>query len=221
MEGKVTGEFVHQIENFPQPHPEKNKGGDCFSCALTAALRWLYPEKNLTFEEVEKSFWLEKENGEDFWLGNSWGVYPRVFDNAIKLLGLSGFKYKHHFVAPDFSRPHFNYAWNRSHGQYIDYWEELKKEIKDGGVIYTSINMGGSGPMTPDGKQNHTDHIVLYDGIRERTVPIEGIDWASRIYQEIHVVCSAKGNYWKDTHDLLNMHGAGAWYILKRDTEGV
>ncbi len=43
-------EVCHGIEPVPQPQPARNPGGDCFACALTAALRFLGADGG--FDEV-------------------------------------------------------------------------------------------------------------------------------------------------------------------------
>ncbi len=43
-------EVCHGIEPVPQPSPARNPGGDCFACALTAALRFFGAD--VVFDEV-------------------------------------------------------------------------------------------------------------------------------------------------------------------------
>lgn len=56
-------EVCHGIEPVPQPSPARNEGGDCFACAATAGLRFLYPEREISLEEVWEKFVVEYYDG--------------------------------------------------------------------------------------------------------------------------------------------------------------
>jgi hypothetical protein len=56
-------EVCHGIERVPQPVPYKNEGGDCFACAATAGLRFLYPEREISLDEVWDLFVEEYYDG--------------------------------------------------------------------------------------------------------------------------------------------------------------
>ena len=220
-EGKISELFCHNIERFPQPIPTKSDGGDCFACAMLAALRWLYPERSLTFDEVWDTYVLTQENedGTSFeYMGNSWGSYPKVLENAKQKLSLNDFRWRQNQCYPTFTSWGNDAAnWNRDNSQYGLYWEKMKDDLHNGGVIFISINMDGEGPWK-NGRWNETDHVVLVDGVRRNTVPlnIPSIPGAARIEWEVHVICSRDKGGWKTIHEFLDLHGAGSWHVLER-----
>jgi len=217
--GLILSSVCHKVEQFPQPEILKNPGGDCFACATFAALRWMYPEREFTFDEVWDTYTLTQVNsdGTSFdYLGNSWLQYPHVFKNIVKKLGLKDFKWKKRSSYPKFKRFGCDVAhWNRDHAQYGEYWHKMRDDIVSGGVVFLSVNMEGEGPWK-DGRWNNVDHVILIDGARERQVPIEAVPGASRIDWELHTVCSRKGCRWITVHQLLDLHGAGSWHVLLR-----
>jgi len=212
--------FCHEIEQFTQPSPGKSEGGDCFACALLAALRWLYPERNFTFDEVWNTYVLTQENqdGTSFeYMGNSWLSYPRVLENAVEKLAINDLTWRRNQCFPTFdSWGNDSANWNRDNAQYGKYWDTMGDDLKSGGVIFISVNMDGEGPWK-NGRWNDVDHVVLVDGVRERIVPIDGMPWASRIDWEVHMICSRDKGGWKTVRDFLDLHGAGAWYVLERE----
>ena len=56
-------EVCHNVERVAQPVPARNPGGDCFACAATAGLRFLYPERSVTLDEVWDMFVVEYYDG--------------------------------------------------------------------------------------------------------------------------------------------------------------
>ncbi len=59
----MSVEFCHQIERVAQPVPARNPGGDCFACAATAGLRFLYPERAVSLDDVWGMFVVEYYDG--------------------------------------------------------------------------------------------------------------------------------------------------------------
>ena len=57
-------EVCHSIERVPQPVPARNAGGDCFACAATAGLRFLYPEHEIKLDDVWDMFVVEYHDGQ-------------------------------------------------------------------------------------------------------------------------------------------------------------
>lgn len=56
-------EVCHGIERVPQPQPARNPGGDCFACAATAGLRFLFPEREISLDDVWEMFVVEYYDG--------------------------------------------------------------------------------------------------------------------------------------------------------------
>lgn len=216
--GLIKNTICHNIDAFLQPEPTKNPGGDCFACATLAALRWLYPENDFTFDDVWNSFLLTQVNsdGTSFeFLGNSWCLYSDVFKQIVKNFNLQDLHWRTNSCHPsftDFGCTSGN--WNRDNSQYGKYWKKLCDDLKTG-VIILSINKDGEGPWK-NGHWNFVDHLVLIDGVRERLVPVESVPGASSLQWQVRVVCSRNGGVWKTIQDLLDLHGAGAWHVLER-----
>ena len=57
-------EVCHGIERVAQPVPARNPGGDCFACAATAGLRFLYPEHEIKLDDVWDMFVVEYHDGQ-------------------------------------------------------------------------------------------------------------------------------------------------------------
>lgn len=56
-------EVCHNIPRVVQPTPARNPGGDCFACATTAGLRFLYPERTVELDDVWDMFVVEYYDG--------------------------------------------------------------------------------------------------------------------------------------------------------------
>jgi hypothetical protein len=61
--GAAVIEICHNIERVAQPVPARNPGGDCFACAATAGLRFLYPERSIALDDVWDMFVVEYYDG--------------------------------------------------------------------------------------------------------------------------------------------------------------
>ena len=214
---KIRDIVHHNLERYPQPIPTRNNGGDCFACATLAALRWLYPDKTLTFDQVWEAFLITQNNSDGSvteFLGNAWHLYSQVFEQVKEKLDLTDLSWRINQSYPTFDSWGCSAGnWNRDNAQYGQYWRKLCEDLKNG-IVVVSINMDGTGPWK-DGRWNDTDHLVLIDGVREHTVPIPDMA-AARIELEVHIVCSRDKGGWKTIHELLDLHGAGAWHVLER-----
>ena len=71
------------------------------------------------------------------------------------------------------------------------------------------------------GGRHMTDHLVVFDGVRHRTVEEERESGSvQRVQREIHVVDSStkRPDYrWQDARELIEVHGAAAWWLVRRD----
>src|SRR5690349_13139264 len=56
-------EICHGIARVAQPVPARNEGGDCFACAATAGLRFLYPDRAIDLSDVWEMFVVEYYDG--------------------------------------------------------------------------------------------------------------------------------------------------------------
>lgn len=59
----MTVEVCLGVQRVAQPVPHRNPGGDCFACAATAGLRWLYPERDVQLDDVWDKFVVEYHDG--------------------------------------------------------------------------------------------------------------------------------------------------------------
>lgn len=191
------------VQPHLQPKPNRNASGDCFACALTAAMRHLFPDRPPPFEQVWSWFEGEYSTGGKC-LSNGWegmrcaiqGGAPRAgypLDTACDVCQPSFFA---HLWPHDFH-------WQPPEGLYS---QRLEAYLRAGYVALTCIAFDGPGPVTPEFYTNMADHFVLLDGVREPELN----------HREIHVVCSVKGGYWISEMRLLRQYGAGAWWLVRR-----
>jgi hypothetical protein len=208
--------FHHDVLPFLQPYPVRTPGGDCFVCATLACLSWLYKDKEFTFDEIYDSFIIKINSeycNEFFEIGNSWCSYPSVLENIQRNFNLVDFSWRINSCNPVF-RSNDGGSWHRDKSLYTRYWKSLLQDLESG-LIILSINLDGSGPWV-NGKWSNTDHLVLLDGVRSRLVPLEHFPTASAIVLDVRMVCSVNGVKWISVQDLLDLHGAGSWYVLNR-----
>ncbi len=196
-------EFCHNIPAFPQPVPHKNKGGDCFACALKAFTDWAF-DNPPDFETVWDCFLHRPETGTPF-LSNAWPSYKAAFQRLSDL----GWKMDFGAGIPvvEYSPERDQHAWRHHHTIYPAYGHKIEAMLKSGWVVYTSIILNPSG-FWGGGKYKAGDHVVLIDGVRKKNYT-----W------EVHIVCSAKGGreYWETVENLVNLHGIGSmWFVRKQ-----
>jgi hypothetical protein len=202
-------EVCHNIAPFMQPKPDRNQGGDCFACALTAALRHLYPERPVTFDAAWEYFMVESVGGGRM-LSNTWPGMRRALYNAHA----DGYRLEiaNDLVLPDFNVDHHSYPWWQSLPTTA-YARRLEGYLR--GVAFTEIRFDGSGPRTPQGEIRATDHFVALDGLRMGWEPIGEAGRVMRYH--VHVVCSAKGAYWIGLDEFLLGYGGAGWWLCRRD----
>lgn len=205
-------EVCHNLPPFPQPSPNRNPGGDCFACAMTAALRWLYPEDPVSFDAAWGYFMAETVGGGRT-LSNSWpglrsALYAASHDDRPLEVACD-------LVMPEFNREWYSYPWWRAHPPTEDYARRLEGWLRGGWVAFTEIAYGGGGPRR-DGRDNHNDHIVLIDGVRSGWAPWN--NGARRMGHAVHVVCSTgRGAYWIDLDEWLAEYGGVGWWLCRRE----
>jgi hypothetical protein len=203
-------EVLLGVQPVPQPTPHKNAEGDCFACAMTAALRHLYPERPISFDDAWQAF-VDERTG---LVNNHWGWIR----TALYRLAGQGYEMEitSDLVAPQFNVERFSHAWWQMYpeGQYA---HRLEGYLRGGWVAFTEINLDGKGPVSPEGLLNSTDHILLLDGIRTGWHREEG-KLGAALKHQVHVVCSAKGAYWIDLQTFLYRHGGSGWWLARRDT---
>ncbi len=197
-----------------QPSPALNPGGDCFACALTSALRCLFPENDIQLQDVWNACKTGKAWGKDEpILNNNWkGMRDNIY-KAKSDLGL------HLETVVDFVAPYFNpEEWSCSwvYGAFgSTYTYRAEAWLAAGWLLLTDIHFEPTGPFNAEGQMYSPDHTVLIDGARN--------EWRSHndgggayLAHEVHVVCSVRGAYWIKTMDLQRKHGAGAWRMVRR-----
>lgn len=205
-------EVCLNVQPFMQPHPVRNLGGDCFACAATAAVRHLFPERPPEFNRVWDWFVPKGESGpNNTWPGMRRALYAAFSDDYEMQIVAD-------IIRPEFTPDQWSHAWF----QFVpagEYARRLEGYLRSGWVALAEINYAGSGPVTPDGKLNTTDHFVLLDGVKtgyEDCFGSDGKRLGAVEREYIHVVCSAKGPYWITAHDLLVKHGAAGWWLVRR-----
>lgn len=196
-----------------QPAPARNKGGDCFACALTAALRWIHQDPTIPFDVCWELFLVESAGGSRV-LSNSWSGLRSALYASIERFGAIE-------IVADMPKPQFDpeesgWCWFQAMAPEVEYARLLEGYLRSGFVAFTEMEFAGRGPVVA-GKWNTNDHFALIDGVRSYWKPVAAVPGASSHTTEVHVVCSARGAYWIDTREFLFKHGGGAWWLARKD----
>lgn len=205
-------EVFRGVAPFPQPSPARNPGGDCFACALTAAVRALYPEHPIAFEAAWDAFKAKNSSGDEV-VSNSWGSFERAVWR-LRELGYA-LELRHDIVTPRVDLRHWSHAWWFAIPD--DEWAyRLEAWLAAGWIALAEMDFDGKGPYTPEGYVNSIDHFVVLDGQRHLWKRLEHTS-GSALEHETHVVCSARGAYRMRTHDLLLKHGVAGLTLVRAD----
>jgi len=203
-------EFCLNVTPVLNPQPPITPGGDCFSCALTAGLSWLCPDRTLTVARAIDYF-----RQDDGHVSTSWPGMRRALVAAYR----DGYpiEYTADIVHPQMNPEMWSHAWWGWEPE-LAYARRLEGWLRSGWVAFTEINQAGGGMLTADLKLNGTDHFVLLDGIRYVREPYP--DGGGAAYnQYVHVVCSVKGGYWMRLQTFLRRHGGSGWWLARRREE--
>lgn len=205
-------EVLLNVQPFMQPTPKRNPGGDCFACALTAAVRYLYPDNPVDFNRAWDGFIVESSDGTPM-LSNTWST---MWCAACSLHPDYPMEVRHDLVMPTWEIERHGNCWWRP--RIMPEWAyRLEAWLSAGWVALTEVSLEPHGPLLPDGRENMNDHFVVLDGQRHFWKDIAHFPGAKSLAHETHVVCSAKGAYWIDTDQLLHKHGAAGLYLLRKD----
>lgn len=203
-------EFCLNIEPFRQPQPVRNPGGDCFACAMTAALRHLFPERPVEFLTAWNYFLPDgRETPSNVWPGVRAALWKAYSDGYRMEIAAD-------LVKPDWDVETFSHSW-WMHFPTGNYTRRLEGYLRSGFVAFAQIDFSGGGPLTPEGKLRVPDHFILIDGVREGREPLPNGGAVQMHY--LHVVCSVRGAYWIKQDDLLIKHGAAGWWLVRRTDE--
>ncbi|MGE5551508.1 MAG: hypothetical protein ACM3ZC_13430 [Bacteroidota bacterium] len=194
------------IEPVMQPRPSRNSGGDCFACAMTAALRYLYPDVETTFDRAFELFREKYYQSEKTCIANDWVGLQHALDKACDEFG--SLEVEIDIVDPRFNLKHFGYGWLLAL-ESDRYVLRLEGWLRGGWVAFTQISFSGGGPLAV------IDHFVLIDGVRKLWEPMES--GGSSLNEYVHVVCSVKGAYWIRALDFLRNHGGAALMLCRRE----
>jgi hypothetical protein len=202
------------VEPVLQPSPLRNPGGDCFACALTAALRWIYTKPDLPFDACWDFFMVDTAGGGRA-LSNTWpGMRAALYAASSHFDEYGRLEITNDFVRPEFDPDMWSHVWFQ--GSTPGYSHRLEGWLRGGWVALTEINMAGSGPVV-NGRWNVNDHFVVLDGIRSYWKPNEHFKGASSLESDVHVVCSRNGAYWTELRKFLFNHGAAGWWLVRKD----
>lgn len=199
-------EFFLNVAPCPQPQPPITPGGDCFACALVAALGHLCPERPLTVHQAIDYF-----RQDDGHVSTSWPGLKRALLAAYR----DGYPIERtaDIVHPQMDADMWSHAWWGWEPE-LEYVRRLEGWLRSGWVAFTEINQAGEGMLTSDLKLRGTDHFVLLDGVRYAREPdAHGANY----HQYVHVVCSVKGGYWMRCQDFLRRHGGSGWRLVRRN----
>ncbi len=205
-------EHCNNVKPYMQPYPQRNVGGDCFACALTAGLQYLFPEEQVDFNKAWEYFLHENPDGKKH-LDNTW----RGMQNAIIHAAQDKFRVhgETHIVRPEFNLEITSHNWWRFFPTQ-EYVRVLEGFLRSSWVVFTNINFAGAGAST-NGIKNSNDHFAIVDGVRTVWESIPAVEGAKTLRYYVHVVCSAKGTYWINADDWLEKHGAAGWILMRSE----
>jgi len=135
----MTVEVCHNIERVAQPVPARNPGGDCFACAATAGLRFLYPERTVDLDEVWDMFVVEYYDGS-------------AQANLRKLRAAVGEHLDGQLGADDLRRIHAEVSAEKPKTTTCNTWSGFKDVIEKAGRAWGRLE------VTWDMVQPHFDH---------------------------------------------------------------
>src|SRR6185312_15435470 len=176
-------EILLGVRRFPQPIPHKNAGGDCFACALTAAVNFLFPEKPVAFDDVWNCFLVQASDGKPL-LSNCWPTMYR----AICELRSRGYAIEHRrdIVLPVFDVDTWSHSW--WHAEPTHEWAcRLEAWLSAGWVALAEMNLDGKGLFNADGTMNAIDHFAVLDGQRHYWKKHPTVEGAASLSHETHV----------------------------------
>lgn len=208
-------EVCHGIDHEPQPSPSRSGSGDCFCCALTAAIRHLWPELGLGFDDVFAAHTREYSSGGEY-TDQTWGSAQRSLYRLRQEHDLD-FDAFFDIVQPSYGQPEtWTYSWF-SFEPVGEWTRRLEGYLRAGYVAFAEVKFDGSGPYNAELQAYSPDHVVLIDGVRVGWESDDGGTSSSK-REYAHVVCSVKGGYWIGVRDLMRKHGtAGLWLVRRGD----
>lgn len=197
------------VQPVMQPSPNRNPGGDCFACALTAVLRYVHQRPDIPFDACYDFFVpVKSQTPHNSWPGMRAALYTSIASfGEIEIYA--------DVVRPDFEPE----TWSHAFGNVLDghRWARLLEAyLRAGWVALTEINHAGAGPVI-DGKWNVTDHFVVLDGIRHFWQRRADLPGCASLDAEVHVVCSARGSYWQNVREFQFKHGGNGWWLVRKD----
>jgi hypothetical protein len=207
-----TIEFCHDVRPFLQPHPSKNPGGDCFACALTSILQYLFPDNPPVFETVWNYFMCDYHKSNEKGLNNTWLGMEKAINEASH--DKYSIDHEYDLVLPRYDWASFSYAFYPRLPAEKDYTRRLEGWLRSGWIAITEVNMYGAGIYNDKGQFNDTDHYIVLDGTRESRESTD--DDSSTLNFYIHVVCSVNGAYWIRSRELMKKYGAAGWWLIRK-----
>lgn len=206
-------EILLGVQRFEQPIPKRNPGGDCFACSLKAAVDFLYPDKPIDFNLAWEAFEVKTISGATT-LSNCWRTMAWTAPHALHDHGYN-LEVHRDIISPKTDLDHWSHSW----GFRVDeqQWaKRLEAWLSAGWVAIAECAIDPLPAVTPTGYKNHTDHFIVLDG--QRSFWQEHGNGCASLTHETHVICSARGSYWLDTSELLNMHGVNALVLLRHSS---
>ena len=205
-------EFCHNIKPFPQPIPYINPAGDCFACALTATLQFLFPENPPEFLKVWSYFLGDDGDLSNSWIGMRMALYRASNDYDIE-------------IAVDIVKPEYDIERSSHPWWYfkpgLKYIQRLEGWLRAGWVAFSEIDDVGRGCYLQNGDLNSTNHFIVIDGIRSYLIDVieNGKLLGSREEYAIHIVNSSRNrehSYWIGLGDFIHKHGGAGWWLCRR-----
>lgn len=196
--------MILNVKPVMQPHPVKNPGGDCFACALCAAVNYLRPDQPTPFEKAWNWFVREGNDLVNTWTGMGDALWRAAHELNLEHTCDWGISFQH----LDPRRAGHAFPFVDMDGTYA---QRLEAYLSAGWVALACIQESGIGPYDEKFYAHTEDHFVVLDGVEQR----DGGRSHPHKNTFIHVVCSKNGPYWAEALIFGRKHGAGAWWLVR------
>jgi hypothetical protein len=215
-------EVLHGVKYFPNPLPKRNPGGDCFACALKAAIDYFYPDNPIPFDKAWEAFQYEQYSYERVPTANvsresydGVNLYERkTTTHLANHWGMSGFRraiyheniyqdyyldYRYFTVHPEVDTDKWSHPWGWKVNEQ-EWSAQAEAWLASGWIMVVEMKLD---PADPSEKHNWIDHFAIVDGQRSAYVKkkiqykdadgTDKISYHGTLRHESHLVCSARG----------------------------
>lgn len=208
-------ELIVPITPVMQPHPVVNEGGDCFACATAAIFNSLFGLNLSVAQAVD--LWKDERG----YVSNSWPWVEKMCNKAETLYKIEIDKLCYIPIR------NLEKKWYGGNWQFLigvsEYTRMLHTFLSAGFVAISEVRHPPvMGSHNSEGKRNFPNHMVVINGIRQQQTPLPDKDGQISCWRKDHfasMVCSVKGQVWIRIEELIEQHGAGGWWLIRKANE--